>query len=485
MNMSSANLLFLFFTMNAIVVAIFVILDNRSPTSTIAWILLLTFFPVIGLLVYIFLGRTWKAFGRQRKLIKQVIGTEITAELAPLIAEHNENVEILCEKSPDYVRGLVEMAFRNSRSLLTTNNKLEILQNASEKYPCLLEDLSRAKHSIHMEYYIWESDVFTEKIKTILIEKARAGVEVRILYDAFGCFGVLTQAYKSELGAAGVEIHPYLFAFSMHNVAYRNHRKLVVIDGNIGYLGGLNLSQEHLDGGKHFDKWRDTHTRVIGEAARVLQGTFFVSWYNTTGKNIAEKHHFPAIEKTGNWTPMQIVSSGPDSRWEAIRQLYFSMITVAQHHIYLQSPFFILDESMGEALKKAALAGVDVRVMIQPRGATWWSSLPYRAGYTYCEDMARAGVRIFFYETGYFHSKTISIDSEVCSIGTANMDIRSFSLNYEINAVIYEPGITKELEMDFLNDQKECKEFTLDGYQKASPILRFYDSVARLASPLI
>src|SRR5687767_14869698 len=168
-NMNTVNILFLFFTINAIVVAIFVITDNRSPTSTIAWILLLTFFPVIGLLVYIFLGRTWKAFGRQRKLTKQVIGTEITAELAPLIAEHNENVEVLCDKSPDYVRGLVEMAFRNSRSLLTTNNTFQILQNASEKYPCLLEDLSRAQHSIHMEYYIWGSDDFTEKIKTILI----------------------------------------------------------------------------------------------------------------------------------------------------------------------------------------------------------------------------------------------------------------------------------------------------------------------------
>ena len=336
-----------------------------------------------------------------------------------------------------------------------------------------------------MEYYIWESDEFTEKIKQILIEKARAGMTIRILYDAFGCFGVLTQQYKNELREAGIEIYPYLFAFSMHNIAYRNHRKLVVIDGNIGYLGGLNLSQEHLDGGKYFDHWRDTHMRVVGEAARVLQGTFIVSWYNTTGKNIAENSYFPPIEKTGNWTPIQIVSSGPDSKWEAIRQLYFSMITVAQDHIYLQSPFFILDEAIGEALKKAALGGVDVRVMIQPRGRGWLASLPYRAGFTYCEDMARAGVRIFLYQTGYFHSKSVSIDGEVCSLVTANMDIRSFSLNYEMNAVIYEPGIAQELEADFLNDQKDCIEFTLDTYLKQRSLVRFYDSVARLASPLI
>jgi cardiolipin synthase len=479
------NILLLFLTLNAILVAIFVITDNRSPSSTIAWILALTFFPVIGLLFYIFAGRTSKAFSRQRKLTRQVIGTEITSELAPLIAEHDENVEILCQKAPSYVRGLVEMAFRNSRSLLTTNNTMQILQNAQEKYPRLLEDLRRAQDSIHMEYYIWESDEFTEKIKQILIEKAQAGVTIRILYDAFGCFGVLKQHYKDELRAAGVEIYPYLFAFSLHNIAYRNHRKLVVIDGNTAYLGGLNLSKEHLDGGKYFDHWRDTHMRVVGEAARVLQGTFIVSWYNTTSKIMAEKSCFPPIEKTGNWTPIQIVSSGPDSKWEAIRQLYFSMITVAQDHIYLQSPFFILDEAIGEALKKAALGGVDVRVMIQPRGRNLLASLPYRAGFTYCEDMARAGVRIFLYQTGYFHPKTISIDGEVCSIGTANMDIRSFSLNYEMNAVIYEPGIAQELEADFLNDQKDCIEFTLDTYLKQRSLVRFYDSVARLASPLI
>jgi cardiolipin synthase A/B len=247
----------------------------------------------------------------------------------------------------------------------------------------------------------------------------------------------------------------------------------------------MNLSKEHLDGGDYFDHWRDTHIRVVGEAARVLQGTFFISWYNTTGKDIAEPHHFPPIERTGDWTPIQIVPSGPDSRWEAIRQLYFSMITVAQHHIYLQSPFFVLDEAIGEALKKAALGGVDVRVMIQPRGRNWLFSFPYRAGYTYCEDMARAGVRIFLYDTGYFHPKTISIDGEVCSIGTANMDIRSFSLNYEINAVIYEPSVARELEADFVNDQKQCSEFTLEDYHKESQLVRFYDSVARLASPLI
>lgn len=479
------NILLLILTINAIMVAILVITDNRSPTSTIAWILALTFFPIIGLLVYLFLGRTWKAFSRQRKLIRQVIGTEMTSELAPLIAEHHENIEALCEKAPSYTHGLVEMAFRSSRSLLTTNNTMQVLQNAQEKYPCLLEDLRNAKDSIHMEYYIWETDEFTEQIKRILIEKAQAGVTIRILYDAFGCFRVLTQQYKNELRAAGIEIYPYLFAFSLHNIAYRNHRKLVVIDGNTGYLGGLNLSQEHLDGGKYFDHWRDTHMRVVGEAARVLQGTFIVSWYNTTGKNIAEKSCFPPIEKTGNWTPIQIVSSGPDSKWEAIRQVYFSMITVAQHHIYLQSPFFILDESIGEALKKAALGGVDVRVMIQPRGRGGLASLPYRAGFTYCEEMARAGVRIFLYQTGYFHSKMITVDSEVCSLGTANMDIRSFSLNYEMNAIIYEPGIAKELEADFFNDQKDCIEFTLDGYQKQPPLVRFYDSVARLTSPLI
>jgi cardiolipin synthase len=479
------NFVLLFFTINAITVAILVIMDNRTPSSTMTWILVLTLFPIIGLLVYIFFGRTWKAFSRQRKLTKQEIGNEITIDLAPLMAEHKQNAEAVCQKAPPYVCSLIEMGFRNSRALLTTHNAMQILQDAQEKYPCLIADLEAAQQSIHLEYYIWETDEFTEKIKKILIEKARAGIEVRILYDAFGCFRALTQAYKDELRAAGVEIHTYLYAFSIHNIAYRNHRKLAVIDGKVGYLGGLNLSQEHLTGGKYFDHWRDTHMRVVGDAARVLQGMFLISWYNITGQKVAEQRYFPPAEKTDTCTPMQIIASGPDSQWEAIHQLYFSMITVAQKHIYLQSPFFILDESVSEALKTAALGGLDVRVMIQPRGRNLIASMPYRAGLTYCEEMARAGVRIFLYKTGYFHSKTISIDGQVCSIGTANMDIRSFSLNYEMNAVIYEPGIARELEADFVNDQKDCEEFALASYHKQNPFARFYDSVSRLASPLI
>lgn len=479
------NLLVLFLTINALIVAVFVIRDNRSPSSTLAWILALTVFPVIGLVVYIFFGRTYKAFSRQRKLIKQTIGTEITEELAPLITEHHENLSKLSQETHSYVPRIVEMAYRSSNSLLTVNNTLQILQNAQEKYPLLLADLERAEHHIHLEYYIWVSDAFTEKIKSILIQKAKAGVEVRILYDAFGCFRVLTEDYKNELREAGVEIYPYLFAFSLHNIGYRNHRKLVVIDGKIGYLGGLNLSQEHLDGGKHYDHWRDTHLRIVGDTARVMQGNFLISWYNTTGKDIAEERYFPPSEKTAKPLPIQIVTSGPDSRWEAIRQVYFSMIAAAQHHVYLQSPFFVLDEAMGEALKKAALSGVDVRVMIQPRGKDWLASFPYRAGLTYCDEMARAGVRVFLYETGYFHPKTLSIDGQMCSIGTANMDIRSFSLSYEINAVIYDEQVVQELEADFLEDQKNCSEFSVSDYRKQSPFLRFYDSVARLAAPLI
>jgi cardiolipin synthase A/B len=480
-----SNILFFLFTLNALMVAIVVIRDNRRPASTIAWVMTLILFPAVGLVVYVLFGRTWKAFARQRKLVKQVIGTELTLDLAPLVAEHKHDIQKLAEKSPAYVPRLIEMAYHSSGAIITTNNNLEILQNAQEKYPCLLQDLKHAHHSIHMEYYIWEADEFTEQIKEVLIERARAGVSIRIMYDAIACFGVLTEKYKAELRAAGVEIRPYLFAFSFHNISYRNHRKVVVIDGAIGYLGGLNLSQEHLDGGKHFDHWRDTHLRVVGEAARVLQGTFVISWFNTTGENLAEKTNFPPIEKPKNWTPVQIVASGPDSQFEAIRQLYFSMIVSAQHHIYLQSPFLILDESISEALKKAALSGVDVRVMIQPRAGTWLGSPAYRAGYTYCEDMASAGVKIFLYQKGYFHSKTISVDGQVCSIGTANMDIRSFSLNYEINAIIYDPGIARELEADFINDQKACTEFTLKEYMQVNPFLRFYDSVSRLASPLI
>ncbi len=474
------------FLIYALTVVAFIILENRSPQSTFAWILLFLVFPVGGLVIYLFFGRSWKAFSYENKLTRQEIGGDLIRVLSPRLSSERDVIKQLTrEKKASYKKRLLELVSRNSHAALTGRNQLELLQNATAKYPRLLKDLQQARHSIHLEYYIWTDDEFTRQIKAALIDRAKAGVEVRCLYDASG--GKLGKAYLHELRQAGVKIHPYRpywSIFKLHTINYRSHRKIAVIDGRIGYVGGLNLDKDQLDGGRYFDCWRDTHLRLQGEAVNILQAIFVTSWYNTTGDKLSDETYFPDMSQTiTNFLPVQITISGPDSRWGAIRQLYFYMILAAEETVHIQSPFFIPDESINEALKAAALAGVDVKMMAAPRGTTY--SIPYWAANTYFYELARAGVRIFLYQKGYFHPKTLNIDSSVCSVGTANMDIRSFSINYEVNAVIYDKETAEQLEHDFLDDLQYCTEFDPEEYKKRHPLIRFRDSLARLASPIL
>jgi cardiolipin synthase len=271
----------------------------------------------------------------------------------------------------------------------------------------------------------------------------------------------------------------------LHTISYRNHRKITVVDGVIGYTGGMNIGEEQLDGGDGFDSWRDTQVRLVGESAAVLQAVFMVDWYNAIGESLFHAQYFPsdAMDPAQGDTPVQLLTSGPDSQWAAIRQLYAFMIVSARRHVYIQSPFFIPDPTLAEALSEAALSGVDVRIMVSARPSG--NRLPDWAGNTFIEDIVKAGVRVFLYEKGYMHAKTISIDSEICSIGSANIDIRSFSINYELNAVFYSERLAKELENDFERDLEYCREFEPAAYRKRSAVSRFRDSVARVLSPLL
>jgi cardiolipin synthase len=285
--------------------------------------------------------------------------------------------------------------------------------------------------------------------------------------------------------AAGIRMAPTSPLWRLHTISYRNHRKITVIDGRIGYTGGMNIGKEHIDGGEGFDSWRDTQVRIVGEGAAVLQGVFMVDWYNAVRENLFSPAYFPTVatQPAEGDVPVQILTSGPDSQWAGIRQLYFFMIMTAQRHVFLQSPYFILDASIAEALKSTALSGVDVRVMLTARPSG--NPLPGFAGNTFILDVIRAGVRVFLYEKGYLHAKTISIDSEICSIGSANIDIRSFSINYEINAVLYSQRLATELEEAFERDLAYCSEFDAGEYRKRNAAFRLRDSVARLFSPLL
>ena len=465
-----------------VIVAVFLLLENRAPQSTISWLFLLLVFPLGGLVIYLMFGRHRRAFRRPSNLMKLAEGTSVAARAAEVLARQPAMLEALARSKGEYAR-IAAMLWATARSPLTLENRIEILQDAREKYPRMLEDLRSASHSIHLLYYEWASDGFTREVAEVLAAKVKQGLAVRILYDPVGSLTMLSYGYVRRLRAAGVRMYPFSPLYHLHTLSYRNHRKIAVIDGVIGYSGGLNMTEKHLTGPTGFSGWRDTHARLEGEVVPVLQGVFATQWHNTTGENLFAAEYFPDKHEDVPDVPIQVVSAGPDSKWEAIRQSYLAMIAVAEHHVYLQSPFLILDGSVAEAMKTAALAGIDVRVMIAPRGAEF--SPAYRAGYTYAADMARAGVKVLLYQDSYFHSKTVCVDSAICSIGSANMDIRSFSINYETNLVVYHAGVTRELEADFAADERRCVPFSAEEYEARGGASRLVDSMLRLCSPLL
>lgn len=470
----------------ALAAGVFLIAENRRPQATLAWLLAFVFAPGVGLLVYMLFGRDRKAFSKPRKLLMQNLEPNARPLLTPLLSRQDAEIARLESVSVSH-RKLMTLVRRNSQSALTRRNRVEIQQDAAEFYPSLMNDLQAARHSIHLQYFIWRADEFTNRLKEVLTAKAREGVEVRLLYDPVGSFALGHRAYVRAIRAAGVHIAPTSL-YQLHTISYRNHRKITVIDGVIGYTGGMNIGQEHLTGGKGFDSWRDTQIRIVGQGAAILQAVFMIDWYNAVKEDLFSPAYFPAdatdpTEPADDDTPVQILTSGPDSQWAAIRQLYSLMIVSAERRVLLQSPYFVLDASLAEALRSAALSGVEVQVMLSARASG--NQLPAWAGNTYIADIVSSGVRVFLYEKGYLHAKTINIDSRICSIGSTNIDIRSFSINYELNAVLYDERLASELEQDFQRDLLSCREFDVAEYRSRNPAVRFRDSAARLLSPLL
>jgi cardiolipin synthase len=466
----------------AALVFIYLVLDNRSPQSTFAWFFLMLLLPGVGLAVYVLVGRSWRAFSRENVLLKQLHTSALHAQVRQLIDEQEPDLDELAQSPIELYRRLPHLLWSSSRAPVTTANRVEILQNASAKYPRLLADLGAARHSIHLVYYEWASDAFTTKVRDLLAERVRAGVEVRVLYDPIGSRGMLSRQYRRDMRDAGIRLLPFAPAWYLHTISYRNHRKVAVIDGRIGYAGGLNMTEKHLTGPPGFTGWRDTHVRIAGDAVTVLQSIFATQWFNTTGERLTDPAYYPRVGESAH-LPVQVVSSGPDSQFRTLRQLYIAMIAMARDHVFIQSPFCILDESLAEVIKASAMSGVKVWVMIAPSGAE--GQLAYRAGRTYAADLARAGVRVLLYRGAYFHAKTIAVDSVVCSIGSANMDVRSFLINYETNLVFYDPGLTQVLEADFLGDVASCEDFVADRYDALPLPTRLGDSIMRLVSPLL
>lgn len=515
--MTLSAILSLLYVLYAVGAILFVIMDRRSPASTFAWLLLLLAVPILGFIIYIMTGRSWRAFRRENRFVRDEIGDDLSTLVASRVPPQLETLEAIDAMGVPVYSRLARLGRRNSYAVISMRNSVELLQDADEKYPRLLADLKAARESIHLEYFSWASDEVMDEFNTVLLQKVVEGVEVRLLYDAVGSFFLLKGRDRRILAEGGVELEPFSPVVRLHTLSYRNHRKIVVIDGRVGYVGGLNMGKEHYDGEGVYSSWRDTHLRLEGEAVRVLQAAFVQDWYHATRRPLLAPEYFPQVkpapapctaahgqsDEGQDDTPygtvsdssapassmptcstLQIVTSGPDSRFEAIRQMYFYMITSASDHVYIQSPFFVIDAGLSDALKATALSGVTVKIMVAPKGSND-NPIAYWAGFTYILDVVAAGVEVYLYQPGYLHAKTVSVDGIVCSVGSANMDIRSFQIDYEINAIVYDKAVAQLVEQDFLEDLKDCVRFDPEAYQQLPFVLRLRDAASRMLSPIL
>ena len=468
------------FLITAIPVAVMVILEKRSPFKTIAWILVLILIPVIGLIFYLFFGqefRKQKLFSRRgiRSLSKiRKLSTKQLREIEH--TQPNLSAEALEKKN------LVKLLLNNSDSLLTTGNQCRILNNGTETFESIFKAIKNASHHIHLEYYILENDKIGQQLVTLIKKKSKEGVAVRIIVDDVGSWG-LKQKFFDDLRESGIEIYPFMevrFPRLTSRVNFRNHRKILIVDGKIGFTGGVNIADRYLEGIPGIGIWRDTHLQITGDAVAALQVVFAADWYFVINENLG-KEYFPTLSE-GDGTPVQITTSGPDSDWESIEQAFFLAIAGAKKYAYLTSPYLMPPASILSALKTSALSGIDVRIIIPEKSD---AVIPKWSSFAYVEQLLEAGVKIYFYQKGFIHSKTLIVDDVFSSVGTTNLDFRSLETNFEINAFIYERKFTRSLLRHFIADLRNSREIKLHEWEQRRWSFKLRESLAHIVSPML
>lgn len=460
-----------------------IFLERKDPASTWAWILVLFFLPLAGFILYLLLGRQLRKKHLFRWEGSKNIGIDKLISYQKEAIENGE-YEFRFTNAANYEH-LIYMNLKTNNAVLTQDNQVKIFNDGADKFEKLIEDFETARDHIHIQYYIFKLDNLGTRILNTLIRKAKQGVKVRILYDEMGSRGVKKRFFKELLDVGGeVEVFfPSIFPLINPRMNFRNHRKIVVIDGRIGYIGGFNVGDEYLGLHKKFGYWRDTHLRIEGSAVHPLQTRFLLDWNQacTESKMGYSDKFFPAIPTKGD-VGIQIVSSGPDSEWQQIKNGYLKLLTSAKNYIYIQTPYFIPDASFLDAIRIAALAGIDVRIMVPNKPDHMFV---YWATYSYVGQLLHAGAKIYIYENGFIHAKMIVIDDEASTVGTANIDVRSFSLNFEVNAFIYNHTISHRLAEIFEKDMLDCTELTLEMYENRTFFIKVKESISRLLTPIL
>ena len=482
-----SSFLYLIILANTIGAVITVFREPREIAATWGWLIVLIMLPIIGFIIYFFFGR------RIRKKRIFNMKSQETVGLQELVEQQQRDLERTKEKigapkfrfKNEYQEDLASFFLETDDAIITENNEVTLYVSGEDKFAQLKADIEQAQHHIHLQYYIFNDDTIGHEIMDLLIEKARESIEVLVIYDALGARATRQGFWKKLHDAGGhtVAFFGYSLGFINWRINYRNHRKIVVIDGKIGYVGGFNIGDEYLGKGK-LGYWRDTHLRIVGDAVYSLQSRFFIDWNAAVYEDKRREfipEYFPVVESMGQNT-IQVVSTGPDASLQKIKLGLIKMISMAKKSVWIQTPYFIPDESVQEALSIAALSGVDVRIMIPSKPD---HPIVYRATEFYASQIIQSGVKVYVYQNGFLHAKTMIVDGELVTVGTSNFDMRSFRLNFEVNAFIYNEEVARQVETDFLKDLHNCTIATKDYFDKQSRWKKFKQKFARLFAPIL
>lgn len=473
------------FLLNLSFVFTIIFMERRSAESIWAWILVLGLLPILGFILYLLFGRQIQ----RKSLFKLDESDRIGLEKMV-----NEQLKELKEGTfdPDnpHLKSyshMIQMLLYNNAAFYTNHNEIELLTDGHQKFDRLKEDIRQAQKYIHIQYYIFRNDMLGGEILSLLEQKLDEGLEVKMLYDDMGSRTLKLRDFKvfREKGGQVEAFFPSKLPLINLRMNNRNHRKIVVIDGKIGYVGGFNVGKEYLGLSKKFGYWRDTHLRIQGESVNALQLRFILDWNSQSHRNniVYDPKYFPENHvNTEHNTGVQIASSGPDESWEQVKYGYLKMISMAQKSIYIQTPYFIPDGAFMDAVKIAALGGVDVNIMIPNKPD---HPFVYWATYKNVASLLEAGVNVHLYDNGFLHAKTMTIDDEITSVGTTNMDHRSFTLNFEVNAFIYNEDVAKQVRETFEKDLEVCSQLTQERYAQRGLWIKFKESISQLLSPIL
>ncbi len=468
--------------LNLIFAVIIVFFQRRDPKGVWAWLLLLFFLPYLGFVFYLLVGQDL----RKRKMFRT---KEIEDQLNEAIRQ--QETQLLTRSvgpEDDYAdyKDLVLYNLETSEAVLTADNDVDFFVDGNDKFDALIADMEKAEKFIHLQYYIFKNDCLMERMTEVLARKAAEGVEVRLLYDSMGSRTVSKRFWR-RLEAKGIhvaEFFPAILGRLQMRANYRNHRKIVVIDNKVAYVGGFNVAKEYIDLSRKFGHWRDTHMRIVGSAVLGLHLRFLLDWNYAAGENLlqSEKYFTGGTSGIRDFCPIQIISSGPDNTTKQIRDNYLRLISKAKESIYIQSPYFIPDEAILSSLLVAVRSGIEVNIMIPCKPD---HPFVYWATYSYVGDLIMAGANCYTYDNGFLHSKGMIVDGKVLCYGTANMDIRSYALNFEVNAVIYDETKAEEMEKIFREDLKFSTQITAEQYAARSLKVRMKEQLSRLLSPVL